>query len=72
MKNRRWVIVPALAALLMPAVPAAAQDTTLTIAAVQGGEDAGLKALAPMYEAARSGRQDRDRREPVRRRSTTS
>ena len=37
-------------ALVFPSANASAQDTTLTIAAVQGGEDAGLKALAPMYE----------------------
>jgi multiple sugar transport system substrate-binding protein len=38
--------------LLMPATTATAQDTTLTIAALQGSETTGLQALAPMYTEA--------------------
>lgn len=52
MKFRKWLLLPVLAMLVTPAVPAAAQGTTLTIAALQGSESAGLTALAPMYEAA--------------------
>jgi len=40
------------AAMLMPGTTGAQSDVTLTIAAVKGGEDAGLKALAPMYTQA--------------------
>ena len=50
-----------------PALPAAGgSNVTLTIAAVQGVEDTGLKALAPMYTA-EDRRQDRHRRGAVRR-----
>jgi multiple sugar transport system substrate-binding protein len=55
MKLRRWLamLVPlALVATACSTTPgsSAAAATKLTIAAVQGGEDAGLKALAPIYK----------------------
>jgi multiple sugar transport system substrate-binding protein len=40
------------AALVVPSGNVAAQDTTLTIAALQGSETEGLQALAPMYTEA--------------------
>ena len=39
-------------ALVVPSANVSAQDTTLTIAALQGSETEGLQALAPMYEEA--------------------
>ena len=55
MKHRRWLaaLVPfALVAAACSSTPgSSAAATKLTIAAVQGVEDAGLKALAPMYTA---------------------
>jgi multiple sugar transport system substrate-binding protein len=45
------VLVPiAILASACSSTPSAGTATKLTIAAVQGGEDAGLKALAPMYK----------------------
>ncbi len=45
------VLVPiAILASACSSTPSAATATKLTIAAVQGGEDAGLKAIAPMYK----------------------
>jgi multiple sugar transport system substrate-binding protein len=56
MKVRRLLVPLTAIALLVPALllpgATAAQDDTLTIAAVQGVEDEGLKALEPMYEEA--------------------
>jgi multiple sugar transport system substrate-binding protein len=45
------VLVPiAIVASACTSTPSAGTATKLTIAAVQGGEDAGLKAIAPMYK----------------------
>ena len=45
------VLVPvAVVASACTSTPSAGTTTKLTIAAVQGGEDAGLKAIAPMYK----------------------
>jgi multiple sugar transport system substrate-binding protein len=53
MKRHRWLGLLIPLALLVGAAPASAQDATrLTVAAVQGVESAGLKALAPMYTEA--------------------
>ena len=52
---RKWLALVVAIALLASACSSAASSaaaaTKLTIAAVQGVEDAGLKALAPMYTA---------------------
>jgi multiple sugar transport system substrate-binding protein len=53
MRLHRWlaVLVPvAILASACSSTPSAGTATKLTIAAVQGGEDAGLKALAPIYK----------------------
>ena len=53
MKLRTWlaVLVPiALVASACSSSPSSGTASKLTIAAVQGVEDAGLKALAPMYK----------------------
>src|SRR5262245_17384252 len=52
MKLRRLLALAIPVALLLPAHGAAQEPVTLSIAAVQGVEDAGLKALEPMYEEA--------------------
>jgi multiple sugar transport system substrate-binding protein len=57
MQSRKWLAVLALVGLLVGACSSSAapsaggSNVTLTIAAVQGVEDTGLKALAPMYTA---------------------
>jgi multiple sugar transport system substrate-binding protein len=50
MNRHKWLVLLVLPALLAPTAPTVAQEgTTLQVAAVQGVESAGLKALAPMY-----------------------
>ena len=49
------VIGVALAACSSPGASGGGGNVTLTIAAVQGVEDTGLKALAPMYESSHAG-----------------
>ncbi|HEV8698202.1 MAG TPA: extracellular solute-binding protein [Candidatus Limnocylindrales bacterium] len=44
------LVLIAIAASACTSTPSAGTATKLTIAAVQGGEDAGLKAIAPMYK----------------------
>jgi multiple sugar transport system substrate-binding protein len=60
MRLRKWLALFATVALLVtacsnsstsPAASSGSSNVTLTIAAVQGVEDLGLKALAPMYTA---------------------
>lgn len=50
--HRKWFGLLVAMALVVPSANVSAQDTTLTIAALQGSETEGLQALAPMYEEA--------------------
>lgn len=50
--HRKWFGLLVAMALVVPSANVSAQDTTLTIAGLQGSETAGLQALAPMYEEA--------------------
>ncbi|CAN5771403.1 ABC transporter substrate-binding protein [soil metagenome] len=50
--HRKWFGLLIAMALVIPSANASAQDTTLTIAALQGSETEGLQALEPMYEEA--------------------
>ena len=50
--HRKWFGLLIAMALVIPSANVSAQDTTLTIAALQGSETEGLQALAPMYEEA--------------------
>jgi multiple sugar transport system substrate-binding protein len=52
MRLRKLLALAIPLALLLPAHVVAQEPVTLSIAAVQGVEDAGLKALEPMYEEA--------------------
>lgn len=50
--HRKWFGLLIAMALVIPSANVSAQDTTLTIAALQGSETEGLQALEPMYEEA--------------------
>ena len=50
--HRKWFGLLIATALVIPSANVSAQDTTLTIAALQGSETEGLQALEPMYEEA--------------------
>jgi multiple sugar transport system substrate-binding protein len=50
--HRKWFGLLIAVALVIPSANVAAQETRLTIAALQGVESSGLQALAPMYTEA--------------------